>query len=127
MPLIDKDDIVHHLTYNTSAARKFLERKLKIRKLDLHHLIIDSFLPRVGGYSAEQKFEFIWYLVKRQRDVLRKRNVVQALRGRLRDIIVVENINDPGGSIFFPNAELQEIFENKLNYLSSMYEEQGKK
>jgi hypothetical protein len=127
MPLIDKDDIIHNLTYNTPTSRKFLERKLKIKKLDLHHLIIDSFLPRVGGYNAEQKFEFIWYLVKCQRDVLRKRDVVQELRGKLRDFLIAENSNDPTGSIFFFSVELKEIFGNKLNYLSSKYEEQGKK
>jgi len=127
MPLINKGDIVHHSTYNTRASKKFLQKKLKIKKMDLHHLILGSFLPRVSDYSADQKFEFVSYLVRRQRDVFRKRNTVQELRKSLRDIIIVENINDPAGSIFFADAELKEIFEDKLNYISFRYEQEGKK
>jgi len=127
MPLVNKGDIIHRQTCNTRAAKRFLQSKLKLKKINLHDLIVGSFLPRVGHYGPGQKFEFLWYLVRRQREVTRKRNVVEELRRRLREVILVEKFNDPNGLIFFADAEIKEIFRDRLNYISPRYEEQGKK
>jgi hypothetical protein len=127
MPLIDNDDILNSLTYRSLAAKKFLEKKLKIKRIDLHYLISDSFLRRIRSYNDDQKFEFVWYLINRQRYVFRKRNTVDELKTNLREILIVEKGDDPSGPIFFADSELKQIFENKLNYLSPRYEEQGKK
>ncbi len=127
MPLINKDDILHHLTYNTIAARRFLQKKLKVKKIDLNHLILDSFLPRVNSYNNEQKFEFVWYLVKRQRDVIRKPAIIKDLKEKIQDIIITEHTDKTEYPIFFSDIKLKTIFQEKLNYLSPRYEEQGKK
>lgn len=127
MPLINKGDILHHLTYNTRASKRFLQKKMKIKKINLHHLILHSFLPRADSYSDREKFEFVWYLIKRQRDVRRKQDTVQELRENLQKIVLVENIQEPSGPIFFADAALKDVFGEKLNYLSSKYEARGKK
>ena len=127
MPLINKGDILNSLTYKDSIAKRFLEKKIKIKRIDLHRLISDSFLPRLGSYDDDEKFNFMWYLIKRQSDVFRKRDTIDALKSNIREILIVEKGEDPSGPIFFADSELKEIFENKLNYLSLRYEEQGRK
>ncbi len=127
MPLIDKDDVLNHQTYKTRLARKFLEKKLKIKRIDLHLLITDSFLRRTSAYSDDQKFEFMWYLIKHQRDVCRKRKTVDALKSKLREILVFKKNDNSSGSIFFDDSKLKRIFGSTLNYLDPRFEKQGEK
>lgn len=127
MPLINPDDIIHHLTYTSKLARKFLEKKLKITKTSLHSLVIDTFIPRVEKYSAEQKFEFVWFLVRRKKEIIRDKEAMQQLRNNVSKLVLLRETYNPEKSIFFPQKELVEIFGNRLNYLSKRYEEQGKK
>lgn len=126
MPLINKGDVIHHRTYGTKTSNTFL-KKLGITRMNLEHLILGSFLPRVTEYKAGQKFEFIWYLIKRKRDVLRKRKIVQKLKEKIKDIVLLANSNESDDSVFFRNGELKATFGDSLNYISPLYEQRGKR
>jgi len=127
MPLINPDDILHHSTYSSKLARKFLEKKLKITKTSLHSLVIDTFIPRIEKYTTEQKFDFVWYLVKRKKEIIRDKEVMQQLKSNVSKLALLEGTHNPKAPIFFLQKELAEIFGSRLNYLSKRYEEQGRR
>ena len=71
MPLIHPDDIVHHSIYTSKKSKSFLKNSLKIKKIGLHDLITDSFLRRLDHYNDKEKFDFVLYLVRRRKDIMK--------------------------------------------------------
>lgn len=122
MPLINCDDRVHHSLYTTKKAKSFLQNSLKIAKMGLHDLIIDSFLRR--DYNKQQKFDFISYLVKRKEEVMKREETIDELRNKSKDILKLEIDNPEDPEIYFHDKEVKQIFGNSLNYLSREYEQE---
>jgi hypothetical protein len=121
MPLINPDDIVHHLVYASKHAESFLQNTLGIKKMDLRDLIVDSFLRRLGQYDEKQKLEFVLYLATRAGQVTGNEEILQGLKRHVWEVLNVE-INNPGDrEIYFPDGELRKVFGNRLNYLSHEY------
>lgn len=127
MPLINPDDILHHSTYNSKLARKFLEKKLKITKTSLHSLVVDTFIPRIEQYDPEQKLEFVWYLAKRKKEIIRDKEVMEQLKNNVSKLVLLKETYNPEEPIFFRQKELVEIFGSRLNHLSKRYEQQGRR
>ena len=121
MPLINPDDIVHHSIYSTKKSDLFLKNELKITKMELNDLIVDSFLRRLENYDDKQIFEFVLYLVKRKKGVLDK-ETIRELKSKVKDILKLEINNPEDTEIYFYDKELKQIFGDNLNYLSQEYE-----
>jgi len=121
MPLINPDDIVHHSIYSTKKSDLFLKNELKITKMELNDLIVDSFLRRLENYDGKQIFEFVLYLVKRKKGVLDK-ETIRELKSKVKDILKLEINNPEDTEIYFYDKELKQIFGDNLNYLSQEYE-----
>jgi len=122
MPLISRDDIVHHSLYTTKKAKSFLKNGLKIAKMGLHDLIIDCFLRR--DYNEQEKFDFILYLVKLKEEVMKQKETIEELRNKSKDMLKLE-INKPEDpEIYFYDKEVKQIFGDNLNYLSKEYEQE---
>lgn len=87
MPLINPDDIVHHSIYTSRKSKSFLQNSLKIKKIGLHDLITDSFLRRLKDYDDKQKFNFVLYLVKRNKEVIGKKETIDKLKSKLKEFL----------------------------------------
>jgi len=122
MPLIDPDDIVHHGLYASRGAKSFLKNKLAVQKMNLHHLVIDSFLQRLNSYSAKQKFRFTLYLARHKKEVEEDKGAVRELSSNLGRFLIVEWNNLQTPEVFLDDGELKLLFGNRLNYLSTSYE-----
>lgn len=121
MPLIDPDDIVHHGLYASKRSKAFLRDKLGVRKMNLHYLIIDSFLRRLNSYSPKQKFDFTLYLARRSKEVLADKEATRLLSSNLGQFLIVDWCGSEAPEVFFDDAELKYVFEDSLNYLSTSY------
>jgi len=125
MPLIPPGDIVNKLIYNTRKSKSFLQNKIKIKRMNIHNLIMGSFLLRLDNYDDEQKFDFIMYLIYRQKDVFRKKKTINELKNNLFNILNIEkNIDD--NVVFFNTKELTQIFSKQINYISDEYNKRCK-
>lgn len=123
MPLISPDDIVHHSVYTSKSSRAFLRNRLRIKNMDLHDLITDSFLLRLDDYNDKQIFAFVLYLARCASQVMRNKETIEQLRGKASELLWVE-INDPEDpDIYFADGGLKQIFDNGLKYLSQEYAE----
>lgn len=121
MPPIHPDDIVHHSVYETKKSRKFLKDYLKIEKMKLHDLIVDCFLRRLNQFNEKQKLEFVLYLARMKKEVMKQKEAMNKLKSKLREILKFKINVKEDTNIYFNEKELKQIFGDKLNYLSRKY------
>ena len=124
MPSIQEDDIMHHGCYSSTKSKRFLSNVLRIRKMKLKDLIKDSFLRRLDQYSKKQIFDFMIYLMKRKKDVLKDGEIKKALSNN-RSRIILQTKGEYGDDIYFKSQELFSAFGSRLKYVRNEYEKQN--
>lgn len=122
MPLIDPDDIINHLVYTSKKSKSFLRSTLNIEKINLHKLIVGSFLLRLDHYTEKQKLSFVKFLIGTAKGVLKNNETCRELKKKRKEFLSLISNNQEDKEIYFYSEEIYQIFGGKLNYLSQNYE-----